>query len=95
MITKEEVLKIAIEVLKNSKIDYSSIDKIDKIRFTSKEEMIYPISHGKYKGEKIDHFTVSYGEIWGIEERSMFIDIKADNGEPLFITTPHGYIDIE
>lgn len=95
MITKKEVLAIAIKLLKDSNIEYSSIDTIDKINFISKDEMRYPFPHGKHKGIKKDHFTISYGEVWGIEERSMFIDIDADTGEPLFITTPHGYIDIE
>ncbi|MGV7105999.1 hypothetical protein [Flavobacterium sp. U410] len=95
MITKYKVLEIALEVLKNKKIEYSSIDNINKITFTSKDEMKHPFPHGKYKGIKKDHFTISYGEIWGIEERSMFLDIDADTGEALFITTPHGYIDID
>ncbi|KIX20558.1 hypothetical protein SY27_11640 [Flavobacterium sp. 316] len=95
MITKDDVLKIAIQVLKNSDIDYTSIDNVDKIRFISKDDMVYPFPYGKYKGIKKDHFSISYGEIWGIEEKSMFIDIDAENGEPLYIITPHGYLDIE
>jgi hypothetical protein len=95
MITKGEILKIAIQLLKNSDIDFSSIDTVDKIKFIPKEEMVYPFPHGKYKGLKKDHYSMSYGEIWGVEERSMFIDFIAENGEPLYIITPHGYIDIE
>ncbi|WP_343686303.1 hypothetical protein [Chryseobacterium gleum] len=94
MITKEEAYnKIKSYLDKN--INYSSIDGIDKIALTSKEEMTYPISYGKYKGEKIDHYAISYGEIWGIEERSMGILIHAKTGELLYIITPHGYLDIE
>lgn len=95
MITKENVLKIAIDLLKNSDIDYSSIDKVEEIKFTSKNQMEYPLPYGKYKGTKIDFYSITYGEIWGIEEKSMGIIIKADTGEPLYIITPHGYIDIE
>jgi|GEM_PF-1358404 len=95
MITKEKALEKALKVLKDKKIEYSSIDNINKITFTSKDEMKRPFPHGKHKGIKKDHFTISYGEIWGIEERSMFLDIDADTGEALLITTPHGYIDVE
>lgn len=95
MITKDKVLEIALDVLKNKKIEYSSIDSVDKIIFTSKDEMNYPISYGKYKDKKIDYYTITYGEIWGIEERSMGLLIKADTGEPLYIITPNWYLDIE
>lgn len=51
MITKEEAYnKIKSYLDKN--IKYSSIDSINEIAFTSKKEMIYPISHGKYEGKK-------------------------------------------
>lgn len=51
MITKEEAYnKIKNYLDKN--IKYSSIDNINNIKFTSKDEMIYPISYGKYKGKK-------------------------------------------
>lgn len=94
MITKEEAYsKIKNYLDKN--IKYSSIDDIDKIALTSKEDMTYPIFHGKYKGEKIDYYAISYGEIWGTEERSMGVLIHAQTGELLYIITPHGYLDIE
>ncbi|AIL44119.1 hypothetical protein BD94_0344 [Elizabethkingia anophelis NUHP1] len=51
MITKEDAYNKIKNYLDKS-IKYSSIDNIDKIAFTSKDEMIYPISHGKYKGKK-------------------------------------------
>ncbi|CDN74805.1 hypothetical protein [Elizabethkingia anophelis] len=94
MITKEDAYNKIKNYLDKS-IKYSSIDNIDKIAFTSKDEMIYPISHGKYKGKKIDYYAISYGEMWGIEERSMGILIHAETGELLYIITPHGYLDIE
>lgn len=51
MITKEEAYnKIKSYLDKN--IKYSSIDTINEIAFTSKEEINYPISHGKYEGQK-------------------------------------------
>ncbi|WP_428743402.1 hypothetical protein [Tenacibaculum sp.] len=95
MITKEEAYKIALEVLKKKSIEYSSIDDVKDIRFESKEELEYPIPVGKFKGEKIDLFIVTYGEYWGLEERSMFIDINAETGEALYITTPHDFIELE
>lgn len=94
MITKEEAYN-KIKSYLDRNIKYSSIDSINEIAFTSKEEMNYPISHGKYEGKKIDYYAISYGEIWGIEERSMGILIHAETGELLYIITPHGYLDIE
>ncbi|AQX04022.1 hypothetical protein ATB99_12800 [Elizabethkingia meningoseptica] len=94
MITKEEAYnKIKNYLDKN--IKYSSIDNINNIKFTSKDEMIYPISYGKYKGKRINYYAISYGEIWRIEERSMGILIHAETGVLLYIITPHGYLDIE
>ncbi|WP_260257253.1 hypothetical protein [Elizabethkingia meningoseptica] len=84
MITKEEAYnKIKNYLDKN--IKYSSIDNINNIKFTSKDEMIYPISYGKYKGKRINYYAISYGEIWGIEERSMGILIHAETGVLLYI----------
>lgn len=94
MITKEEAYN-KIKSYLDRNIKYSSIDTINEIAFTSKEEMNYPISHGKYEGQKIDYYAISYGEIWGIEERSMAVLIHAETGELLYIITPHGYLDIK
>lgn len=94
MITKEEAYhKIKSYLDKN--INYSSIDGVDKIALTLRDEMAYPIAYGKYKGQKIDYYAISYGEIWGMEERSMGILIHAKTGEILYIITPHGYLDID
>lgn len=95
MITKEEAYNIALEVLKKEKIEYSSIDDIQNIKLKLKEDLLYPIPIGKFKGQKIDVFKVSYGEYWGMDERSMFIDINAKTGEALYITTPHGFIELD
>ncbi|MEL7677443.1 hypothetical protein [Elizabethkingia meningoseptica] len=47
------------------------------------------------KEKRINYYAISYGEIWGIEERSMGILIHAETGVLLYIITPHGYLDIE
>ncbi|WP_262509210.1 hypothetical protein [Tenacibaculum ovolyticum] len=39
-------------------------------------------------------YIVSYGEYWGLDERSMFIDINAETGEVLYITTPHDFLEL-
>ncbi|MHA7609327.1 hypothetical protein ACV0BM_010785 [Elizabethkingia meningoseptica] len=69
MITKEEAYNKVKNYL-DKNIKYSSIDNINNIKFTSKDEMIYPISYGKYKGKRINYYAIYYGEIWGIEERN-------------------------
>lgn len=94
MITKKEALEIAIKTLKEKNIDYSSIDKTEDVRFKSKDDLLNPIPYGKYKGKKIDVYMVSYGQIWGMEERTMGIDINAETGEALYIITPHTFLDI-
>jgi hypothetical protein len=93
MITKEEAYNKMKDYL-DKNIEYSSIDAIDKISFNNKESE-WTILYGKYKGKKIDFYGVSFGQIWGIEERSLGILIHAETGELLYIITPHGYWDIE
>jgi len=94
MITKKDALSAAIKILKQKEVEYSSIDKENNVKFKSKEELSSAIPFGKYKGERIDVFMVTYGEIWGAEERTMGIDINAETGEPLYIITPHGFEEL-
>lgn len=97
MITKEEALRKAKEYLDKSKIEYSSIsNNANGIGFVSKDdERYFQESYGKYEGKRINWYSVGFGQIWGIEERSLFVHINADTGELMYILTPHGYIDIE
>lgn len=90
MITKEEAYKKAKEYLDNSKTQYTSIDS-KNIRH-EKEEVV---SYGEHEGEKLNLYSICFGQLWGLEERSMFVDIDADTGKLLYIMTPHGYLDIE
>ncbi|AXT52651.1 hypothetical protein D1818_18090 [Aquimarina sp. BL5] len=95
MISKKEALDIALKILEEKSVEYSSIDKEDDVRFKSKADLSSPIPFGKYKGQKINIYMVTYGEIWGLEERTMGIDINAETGEPLYIITPHGFEELE
>ncbi|MBL1221445.1 hypothetical protein JET18_11375 [Chryseobacterium sp. L7] len=90
MITKEEAYKKAKEYLDKSNTQYITIDS-DSIKLEENEV----VSYGKNEGNKLNIFSVCFGQLWGMEERSMFVDINADTGEILYIMTPHGYIDIK
>ncbi len=90
MITKEEVYKKAKEYLDKSKTQYTTID-VDSIKFEENET----VSYGKYEGNKLNIYSVCFGQLWGMEERSIFVDIDAETGEILYIMTPHGYMDVE
>lgn len=92
MISKEQAYKNGLIFLEKREISNSSIDELEKIFFISKEDMEL-IPHGKYKGQVIDHYMFSFGQLWGTEERSLFIHIHAHTGEVLYIITPHWYID--
>ena len=95
MKTREEALKNAKTYLKNKEVVYSSLDDIDAITFKSASEMERPLPAGKYKGEKLDLYTVSFGQLWGLEERGLFIKIDANTGEEVLVITPHGYLEDE
>lgn len=97
MITKEEALKKAKSYLDKAKIEYSSINEnSENIGFVSADDERYlPQSYGKYKGKRINFYSVGFSQIWGIEERGLGLYINADTGELLYIITPHGYWDIE
>ncbi|SRR5690554_1097441 len=97
MITKEEALKSGKEYLDKKNIKYSSIcQKSEDVGFVSIDDDRYrPQNYGKYKGKRINFYSIGFGQIWGMEERSLFVHINADTGELLYILTPHGYMDIE
>ena len=94
MISRSKALQIVKGIPKDKGIDYTRIDDENDIRFKTSQELSLPIPYGKYKGERIDLYMVTYGEMWGLEERIMGIDIKGDTGEPLYIIAPHGFIEI-
>lgn len=71
-----------------------SIDSIQEVRFRTQSELKQSIPYGKYYGQKIDIYSISYTELWGLDERTMGIDINANTGEALYIITPHSFIDI-
>ena len=86
MITKEEVKKIAVEFLDKMNISYSSLDeKISK-------ELKKKIRYGKRTGENRDIYIYSFGQLWGLEERSMFLCLDVETGDVLYILGPHGPI---
>lgn len=72
MITKEQALAIAEKYLKETKTPYTSLDKAEEIKYMPHDKIPY----GKKKGEHADIYSVCYGIIWGIEERSMFLSIE-------------------
>lgn len=75
MITKEEALNKAKEYLDKAGIEYSSISQSPKdIGFVSKADERYrPQNYDKYEGKRINWYSVGFGQIWGIEERSLFV----------------------
>ena len=89
MITKEEALKRGKEYLDTKGIQYSSI--YPRIGFHEKDENL----HGKRIGELLDVYSFHFAQLWGLEERGFVLYIDAETGEPLYIMTPHGYMDIE
>ena len=89
MITKEEVYKIAKAYLKEKSRNYTSINDISTISYIENKEIIY----GHRRGEKVNMYTIGYGELWGFEERSFFIKIDAETGEVLYTLTPHGFAE--
>lgn len=92
MITKEKAYQIARNYLQTKKRKYSSIDPLSKVMFIPKEKIPY----GENKGKIEDVYSISYGQIWGTEEKSMFITILASTGDVLYTISPHGYVeDIE
>lgn len=86
MIKKEDVKDIAIKFLDSNNIKYENIS--EKIFFEINEIIVY----GKVKGEKRDIFLLSFGQLWGMQERSMFLCIDAETGEVLYVLGPHGPI---
>nr|WP_321248142.1 hypothetical protein [uncultured Psychroserpens sp.] len=91
MKSKDEIKKIAEEYISNNNIEYSSLtEDIEEIKLIEKKE----IRHGKKEGEILDVYIYNYAQLWGIEERGFGLYIDAASGEPLYIITPHGYLDI-
>lgn len=89
IISKEQALKIAKEYLQKNGRDYSSIDDVDSIEHEEKGDVLY----GIYEGRIMNVYSVGYGEIWGIEERTMFIIISAESGEVLYSMSPTSWIE--
>jgi len=91
MITKEEVQEIGKNYLRDKKIEYESLYPIDKIGYIAKKR----IPFGKKKDEQVDIYHFHFTQLWGLEERGLSLYIDAHSGEPLYIMTPHGYLDVE
>jgi hypothetical protein len=94
MITKEKALEVAIKTLKSKEIEFVNIDSVDDIRFRAKEDLTQSIPYGNYYGQKIDIYSITYTEQWGLDERAMGIDINAETGEAMYIITPHSFLEI-
>lgn len=93
MITKEDAYN-KIKIIQTKALNIQALTISTKSHSPLKDEMIYPISHGKYKGKNRLLCNFLWRDV-GIEERSMGILIHAETGELLYIITPHGYLDIE
>ena len=89
MIKKEDIKEIAIKILEANNVKYNTEE--ERIFYRSESE----ISYGKYEGKIRSIYVYSFGQMWGTTERSMFLYLDAETGEPLYIMTPHGYMDIE
>lgn len=50
---------------------------------------------GNKKDKVLTVYIYHFAQLWGLEERGFVLYIEAETGEPLYIMTPHGYIDIE
>jgi hypothetical protein len=89
MITKEDAVKIAIDYLKLRNRNYNSICAAEKVSYWENDEVI----HGKHEGKIMNTYTVSYGVIWGNEERRAFVMISSETGEVLYSMNSHGWIE--
>lgn len=89
MITKEEARNIAIEYLERKRREYVEIAPLEKVTFTRKEKILY----GEAAGKELDTYTVHYTVEWGLEYKSLFIIINAENGIPLCTIGPTSWIE--
>ena len=89
MITKEEVITITTDYLNQRNRKYTDIDSAEEVIFRPEQKVMY----GKKKGQLMATFTIGYGEQWGTEIRSMFVEIDAESGEVLYSISPHGWIE--
>ncbi len=89
MITKEQAREIAEKYLGERKRTYTSLSQVEQIGFWHNRDILY----GKYKDQLMDVFSVQYGEMWGNEERGMYVIIEAVTGEVLYSISPHGWIE--
>ncbi len=89
MITKEQARTIAEHYLTERKRKYLSICSTEKITVGVNKKALY----GKHKGKLMDMLSVEYGQIFGVEERSIYVKIDADTGEVLYSVSPHGFIE--
>ena len=89
MILEEKAKEVGKNYLDTKGIQYSSI--YPRIGFHEKDEIL----HGKRIGEMLDVYSFHFAQLWGLQERGLVLYIDAETGEPLYIMTPHGYMDIE
>lgn len=91
MKTKEEILIIVKQYLKDREREYDRIDEIDKIFYEEQKEVIYPFS--KYYEQKKNMYVVGYFDEAYQGEDSYFVAVDADTGEVLYTMTKHGYAE--
>lgn len=89
MITKEKAYEVVINYLKIRKREYKSLPDKKKIGYKNNDEILY----GKREGEKTDVFFMSYGVMWGNEERGAIVYVDANTGEVLYSINSHGWIE--
>jgi len=91
MKTKEEILAIVKQYLKDREREYDRINEGDKIYLEENKKVIYPFS--KYYEQKKNMYVVGYFTEAYQGENSYFVHVDADTGEVLYTLTKHGYAE--
>lgn len=88
MKTKEEIIGIVKQYLKERRREYSKLDE-DKIFFNENKKIV----HGKYYEQYKNIYTISYEKEGYINPKVYFIVIEAEKGEVLYTMSEHGYVE--
>ncbi|CAA0155712.1 hypothetical protein [Tenacibaculum maritimum] len=88
MKTKEEIIVIVKNYLKERKREYSTIDE-EKIIYKENEKIIY----GKHNEEYKNTFIVSYEKEGYLNPKVYFVVVDAEKGGVLYTMSEHGFVE--
>jgi hypothetical protein len=89
MITKEEVVDIEKNYLKEKKREYLELANKDSVGFRENQEVLF----GKREGEIVSQYFIEYTIQYGVDREGMLIYIDANTGEVLFSLSPTSWIE--